>query len=84
MQEIVESIKKVTDIMGEITVASQEQTSGIEQINIAITQMDQVTQQNSALVEETAAASESLQDQAASLAQVVSLFKIRGREKTSP
>jgi len=84
MQEIVESIKKVTDIMGGITVASQEQTSGIEQINIAITQMDQVTQQNSALVEETAAASESLQDQAASLAQVVSLFKIRGREKTSP
>ncbi len=76
MQEIVESVKKVTDIMGEITVASREQTSGIEQINAAIAQMDHVTQQNSALVEETAAASEALQDQAAGLAQVVSVFRI--------
>ena len=76
MQEIVESVRKVTDIMSEITVASREQTSGIEQINVAIAQMDHVTQQNSALVEETAAASEALQDQAVSLTQVVGVFKI--------
>ena len=76
MNEIVESVKRVTDIMGEITAASQEQTSGIEQINQAISQMDEVTQQNAALVEEAAAASESLQDQASNLAQVVSIFKL--------
>ncbi|SFU99156.1 methyl-accepting chemotaxis protein [Pseudoduganella namucuonensis] len=76
MQAIVESIKSVTDIMGEITAASQEQTSGIEQINHAIAQMDEVTQQNAALVEEAAAAAGSLQDQAGSLAQVVSVFKL--------
>ena len=76
MQAIVESIKSVTDIMGEITAASQEQTSGIDQINQAITEMDQVTQQNAALVEEAAAAAGSLQDQAGSLAQVVSVFKL--------
>jgi len=75
MNEIVESVKHVTDIMGEITAASQEQTAGIEQINTAITQMDEVTQQNAALVEEAAAAAESLQDQAANLLQVVSVFK---------
>jgi methyl-accepting chemotaxis protein len=76
MQAIVESIKSVTDIMGEITTASQEQTSGIEQINQAITQMDEVTQQNAALVEEAAAAAGALQDQAGNLAQVVSVFKL--------
>lgn len=76
MNEIVESIKRVTDIMGEITAASQEQTSGIEQINQAIMQMDNVTQQNAALVEEAAAAAESLQDQAGNLSQVVSVFKL--------
>ncbi len=76
MNEIVESVKRVTDIMGEITAASQEQTSGIEQINQAVSQMDEVTQQNAALVEEAAAASESLQDQASNLAQVVSVFKL--------
>ncbi|MEC4722548.1 methyl-accepting chemotaxis protein [Noviherbaspirillum sp. CPCC 100848] len=76
MQNIVESVRKVTDIMGEISAASQEQTAGIDQINQAVTQMDQVTQQNAALVEEAAAASESLQDQAAKLAQVVSVFKL--------
>lgn len=78
MQEIVESVKRVTDIMGEITAASQEQTSGIEQINQAITQMDQVTQQNASLVEEAAAAAESLQEQAGNLSQVVSVFKLDG------
>ncbi|GAB3538492.1 methyl-accepting chemotaxis protein [Noviherbaspirillum agri] len=76
MEQIVESIKRVTDIMGEITSASQEQTSGIEQINQAVTQMDQVTQQNASLVEEAAAASEALKNQAAQLLQVVSVFKI--------
>jgi methyl-accepting chemotaxis protein len=78
MTEIVDSVKRVTDIMGEITAASQEQTAGIEQINQAITQMDEVTQQNAALVEEAAAAAESLQDQAANLSQVVSIFRTSG------
>jgi len=76
MDEIVDSVRRVTDIMGEISSASQEQTSGIEQINMAISQMDQVTQQNASLVEEAAAAAESLQDQAGKLAQLVSVFKV--------
>jgi methyl-accepting chemotaxis protein len=80
MDEIVGSVKRVTDIMAEITVASQEQTSGIEQINQAITQMDQVTQQNAALVEEAAAAAASLQEQASGLSQVVSVFKLDDSE----
>jgi methyl-accepting chemotaxis protein len=75
MGDIVSSIQRVTDIMGEITSASQEQTLGIEQINAAITQMDEVTQQNAALVEEAAAASQSMQEQAANLATVVGFFK---------
>jgi methyl-accepting chemotaxis protein len=78
MEEIVGSVKRVTDIMGEITAASQEQTSGIEQINQAITQMDQVTQQNAALVEEAAAAAASLQEQAGSLVDAVSIFRLSG------
>ena len=81
MTEIVESVKRVTDIMQEITAASTEQTAGIEQINQAIAQMDQVTQQNAALVEEAAAASRSMQDQSATLAQVVSVFKLDGRQQ---
>ena len=76
MEEIVSSVKRVTDIMAEITAASQEQTSGIEQINQAITQMDQVTQQNVALVEEAAAAAASLQEQARGLSEVVSVFRL--------
>jgi methyl-accepting chemotaxis protein len=80
MDEIVGSVKRVTDIMAEITVASREQTSGIEQINQAITQMDQVTQQNAALVEEAAAAAASLQEQASELSQVVSVFKLDDNE----
>jgi methyl-accepting chemotaxis protein len=76
MEEIVGSIRRVTDIVGEISAASHEQTQGIEQINQAITQMDQVTQQNAALVEETAAASEAMREQAAGLSQAVSAFKI--------
>jgi methyl-accepting chemotaxis protein len=70
--------------MGEITAASQEQNSGIEQINQAVAQMDQVTQQNAALVEEAAAAAEALQDQAGNLAQVVSVFKLDGRQGAAP
>jgi len=78
MHEVVESIQRVTDIMAEITSASQEQTAGIEQINVAISQMDNVTQQNASLVEEAAAASEALQEQAGKLADLVSVFRIDG------
>jgi methyl-accepting chemotaxis protein len=72
----VSSVKRVTDIMAEITAASQEQSSGIEQVNTAITQMDQTTQQNAALVEEAAAAAESMQEQAENLTQAVSVFRL--------
>ncbi len=76
MREVVNSVQRVTDIVSEISAASHEQSTGIEQVNQAIGQMDEVTQQNAALVEEAAAASQSLQDQAASLAQAVSVFKV--------
>ncbi|NVD69449.1 MCP four helix bundle domain-containing protein [Duganella sp. BJB1802] len=76
MAEIVASITRVTDIMAEITSASVEQSHGIEQVNTAIVQMDQVTQQNAALVEQAAAAAESMQDQAGKLSEVVSVFKL--------
>lgn len=75
-QEIVTSIKRVTDIMAEISAASLEQSSGIEQVNTAITQMDDVTQQNAALVEEAAAAAESLEEQAQQMVQAVTRFKL--------
>jgi methyl-accepting chemotaxis protein len=78
MSEVVASVKHVTDIMGEITMAGREQRAGIEQINLAVTEMDTVTQQNAALVEEAAAAAEALQDQATHLAQVVSIFRLAG------
>lgn len=76
MEEIVESIKRVTDIMEEITAATQEQTQGIEQVNEAIGQMDQTTQANASLVEEATAASETMQRQAAELAEAVRVFKL--------
>jgi methyl-accepting chemotaxis protein len=76
MQEIVASVGRVTDIMAEIMAASREQSTGIEQVNQAIGQMDQVTQQNASLVEEAAAAAESLQDQAGKLSQTVAVFKL--------
>ncbi|HEY0490659.1 MAG TPA: methyl-accepting chemotaxis protein [Telluria sp.] len=76
MGQVVASIRRVTDIMAEISSASVEQTGGIEQVNAAIGQMDEVTQQNAALVEEAAAAAGSMQEQAAQLAQVVSVFKL--------
>jgi methyl-accepting chemotaxis protein len=81
MQEIVEGITRVTDIMSEIASASAEQTVGIEQVNDAIAQMDSVTQQNAALVEEAAAAAASLEDQAATLARLVSVFKVDGVQR---
>lgn len=76
MEEIVNAVKRVTDIMSEISAASVEQSQGIEQVNQAITQMDEVTQQNAALVEEAAAAAESLEEEAQSLTRSVSLFKM--------
>ncbi|MGE4124031.1 MAG: methyl-accepting chemotaxis protein [Pusillimonas sp.] len=76
MEETVTSIRHVTDIMGEITAASQEQSIGIDQINQAVSQMDQVTQQNAALVQEASAASDSMQDQARTMAELVSTFHI--------
>jgi methyl-accepting chemotaxis protein len=81
MDEIVESVRRVTDIMAEIASASQEQNLGIEQINQAITQMDQVTQQNAALVEEAAAAAESMQEQAVTLARAVGAFTLAAGER---
>jgi methyl-accepting chemotaxis protein len=80
MQEIVDSIKRVSDIVTEISAASDEQRAGIEQVNQAISQMDQVTQQNASLVEEAAAAAEAMQDQSKSLAQVVSVFRLDGMQ----
>ncbi|QJD89032.1 HAMP domain-containing protein [Duganella dendranthematis] len=74
MSEVVDSVRRVSDIITEITAASQEQSLGIEQVNQAIIQMDGVTQQNAALVEESAAAAESLQDQAVALSHVVGKF----------
>ncbi|MFZ6771715.1 methyl-accepting chemotaxis protein [Undibacterium sp. SXout7W] len=76
IEQVVTSVKHVTDIIAEISSASQEQSAGIEQVNHAIIEMDSVTQQNAALVEEAAAAAQSLQDQAAELANVVSVFKL--------
>jgi aerotaxis receptor len=84
MNEIVQAVKRVTDIMAEISAASQEQNSGIEQINQAILQMDETTQQNAALVEEAAAAAHSLEDQTMSLAKAVSVFKFeQGASQTA-
>src|SRR6185369_4548139 len=78
MVEVISSVKKVTDLMAEIAAASQEQSSGIEQVNTAVTQMDQTVQQNAALVEEASGAAESMKDQAGALLQLVSKFKLGG------
>ena len=77
MNEIVGSVQRVSDIIGEITAAAAEQSDGIEQVNSSVTQLDQMTQQNAALVQESAAAAESLKGQAASLAQVVGTFRLK-------
>jgi len=71
-------VKRVTDIVGEIASASQEQSTGIEQVNQAVTQMDQVTQQNAALVEEASAAAQSMAQQAQGLRAAVAFFKVDG------
>ena len=76
MQEVVSSIHRVTDIMGEISAASHEQSQGVSQVGEAVAQMDQVTQQNAALVEEMAAAASSLKSQAQDLVQAVAVFKL--------
>ncbi|MCA1323064.1 methyl-accepting chemotaxis protein [Herbaspirillum sp. alder98] len=77
MREVVESVRRVTDVVAEISAASSEQSTGIEEVNRAITQMDESTQQNAALVEQAAAAAHSMQDQAASLATLVSVFRLQ-------
>jgi methyl-accepting chemotaxis protein len=76
MKDIVASVKRITDIMSEIVTATVEQSTGIEQIDLAITQMDEMTQQNAALVEQAAAAAEGLQEQSQALVQTVSVFKL--------
>ncbi|MDH4286630.1 MAG: methyl-accepting chemotaxis protein, partial [Gallionella sp.] len=83
MQEIVHAVKRVTDIMSEISAASNEQSAGIEQVNQAITQMDDVTQQNAALVEEAAAASEAMMEQANVLDTAMNTFTLDGRSGKS-
>jgi methyl-accepting chemotaxis protein len=80
MSDVVDSVQRVTDIVGEIAEASREQSTGIEQVNQAITQMDETTQQNAALVEQAAAAAQSLQAQATNLVGAVSIFKIELRQ----
>ncbi|MGA0587401.1 methyl-accepting chemotaxis protein [Dyella sp. KRB-257] len=80
---IVESIKKVTDIVAEIAAASTEQSAGIEQVNMAVTQMDEVTQQNAALVEEAASASRAMEEQAMNLRRQVAYFHIEEAQEAS-
>lgn len=82
MQEVVESVKRVSDIISEITAASTEQSSGIDQVNTSVMQIDQITQQNAALVEEAAAAAGSLQHQTQKLSELVGVFKIDGYSST--
>ena len=84
MTEVVTAIRRVTDIMGEISAASSEQSTGVSQVGEAITQMDQVTQQNAALVEEMAAAAGSLSHQAKDLVDAVSIFKLSQQQSSMP
>ncbi|SAK97503.1 methyl-accepting chemotaxis protein [Caballeronia pedi] len=81
MNEVTQAVARVTDIMGEIAAASGEQSRGIEQVNLAVTQMDEVTQQNAALVEEAAAASQSLENQERQLTQAVAFFRLDERDR---
>jgi methyl-accepting chemotaxis protein len=76
MNEVVAAIRRVTDIMGEISAASSEQSAGVAQVGEAVTQMDQATQQNAALVEEMAAAASGLNSQAQDLVQAVAVFRL--------
>ena len=85
MVELVNAIKRVTDLMGEISAASSEQALGVAQVGDAVTQMDQVTQQNAALVEQMAAAASSLQNQADELVNTMAVFTVgKGASQTSP
>ena len=84
MGEIVASVQRVTDIMAEISAASQEQSAGIEQVNKTITQMDETTQQNAALVEEASAAARSMEEQAQALSESVSVFKLHAQAPAAP
>jgi methyl-accepting chemotaxis protein-1 (serine sensor receptor) len=84
MGEVVNSVQQVTDIIGEISAASGEQSSGLQQINAAVVQMDSATQQNAALVEQAAAAAGALQEQAASLSQAVSVFRMSAATQAMP
>ena len=77
MAEIVSSVQRVSDIIGEITAAAAEQSDGIGQVNSSVVQLDQMTQQNAALVEQSAAAAESLKDQAARLSEVIGTFRLQ-------
>jgi hypothetical protein len=83
MNDIVSSVQRVTDIIGEITAASTEQSDGIAQVNQSVVQLDQMTQQNAALVEESAAAAESLKDQAERLSQAVSRFRLDSSQQAA-
>jgi len=84
LAEIVESVKKVTDIVAEIAAASSEQSAGIDQVNHAVLQMDEMTQQNAALVEESAAAARAMHEQATELSRQVSFFQIAGQATNVP
>jgi methyl-accepting chemotaxis protein len=84
LRDIVASVKKVTDIVAEIAAASAEQSAGVDQVNLAIAQIDQVTQENAALVEEAAAAAKSMQDQAHSLSDQVAFFTVDGGDRVEP
>jgi methyl-accepting chemotaxis protein len=78
MEEIVQSIERVDALVGEISSATQEQSSGIEEVNHALSQMEKITQQNGALAEQSAAAVESLEEQSRMLVRTVSVFKLNG------
>ncbi|WP_306396061.1 methyl-accepting chemotaxis protein [Telluria beijingensis] len=84
MSEIVDSVRHVMDIIGQISAASSEQSQGIAQVNQAVTEMDGATQQNAALVEEAAAAAQSLRDQTVALTEVVSVFKVEAQAQAAP
>ena len=83
MDEIVQAVRRVTDIMGEISAASEEQSGGIEQVNRAVVQMDEVTQQNAALVEQAAAAAASLEEQTRSLQTVIGQWRVSGAQQAT-
>jgi methyl-accepting chemotaxis protein len=80
MQSLVQAVQRVTDIIAEISVASEEQSRGIEQVNIAIAQMDETTQQNAAMVEQATAAAQSMQEQAQMLRETVNVFRLAGAQ----